>query len=509
MSFLKIKILIVSLLITCTVVFSQTVVQWYTSMGNFKAQLREDLVPITANNFIDLTNAKFYDNLIFHRVIQDFVIQDGDPNGDGTGGPGYAIPDEFHYDLDHNSPGALSMANAGPNTGGSQYFITVASLPYLNDHYSVFGKIIEGMDIVYNISYVPTTDDKPIIPVVIDSIRVIDPYPSEGVYVRNSIDDKILLYDEGLDVDISNIFADVDSNTVTATIESNSNPSVSTVTLNGSILSITAGNISQGESTVIIKGTAGEFFDTEEFTLSVYDPATYKVEDFETGNFTKYPWEFGSDDWFISDLEPRDGNYCIQSSDISNNQTAEIIIRMNYEADGKIIFWQKVSSQENSDYFKFLIDRNEMEKISGITTWRESSFSVSAGVHTFRWRYIKDNSGGSIDDCVWLDKITFEGGYPTSIDNSELKIQNSELYQNYPNPFNPSTDISFSIDRSQVVKLSVYNLSGQLVSDLVNKKLDTGFHKISFNASDLNSGIYFYTLEYEGFSETNKMLLIK
>ncbi|MCK4980204.1 MAG: T9SS type A sorting domain-containing protein, partial [Candidatus Delongbacteria bacterium] len=95
------------------------------------------------------------------------------------------------------------------------------------------------------------------------------------------------------------------------------------------------------------------------------------------------------------------------------------------------------------------------------------------------------------------------------IDNSELRIQNLELYQNYPNPFNPSTEISFSLDESQLVKLSVYNLSGQLVSELVNKKLDKGIHKINFNASDLNSGIYFYTLECEGFSETNKMLLIK
>jgi hypothetical protein len=182
---------------------------------------------------------------------------------------------------------------------------------------------------------------------------------------------------------------------------------------------------------------------------------------------------------------------------------------MNYESDGLVTFLHKISSQENSDFLEFWIDRNEMEKFSGVRTWRESTFPVSAGTHTFKWRYKKDISGYAADDCAWVDKITFEGGIPTSIDNSEIIIQNSELHQNYPNPFNPSTEISFSIDRSQEVKLSVYNLFGQLVSDLVNRKMDKGLHKINFNALDLNSGIYFYTLECEGFSETNKMLLVK
>lgn len=122
--FSKFRIFTLMLLFAGTV-FSQSVVQWYTSKGNFKAQIREDLVPITGGNFIDLTNAEFYDDLIFHRVIQGFVLQDGDPNGDGTGGPGYTIPDEFHPDLLHDGPGVLSMANAGPDTGGSQYFITL------------------------------------------------------------------------------------------------------------------------------------------------------------------------------------------------------------------------------------------------------------------------------------------------------------------------------------------------------------------------------------------------
>lgn len=159
--------------------YSQTVVQWYTSMGDFRAQLREDLVPVTAQNFITLTNSQFYDGFIFHRVISEFMIQDGCPNGNGTGGPGYTFDDEFHPDLRHDEPGILSMANAGPNTNGSQYFITVEPTPWLDDVHSIFGKIIDGMDVVYAISDVETnSNDKPIVDVVIDSIRVVVGTPS-------------------------------------------------------------------------------------------------------------------------------------------------------------------------------------------------------------------------------------------------------------------------------------------------------------------------------------------
>jgi cyclophilin family peptidyl-prolyl cis-trans isomerase len=155
---------------------SQTMVQWYTSMGNFNVQLREDLVPNTAQNFINLSNTNFYDSLLFHRVISGFMIQDGCPIGDGTGGPGYSFNDEFHPELNHNEAGILSMANSGPNTNGSQYFITVAPTTWLNNAHAVFGKVIDGLDVVFAISEVATNSmDRPLIDVTIDSIRVITP----------------------------------------------------------------------------------------------------------------------------------------------------------------------------------------------------------------------------------------------------------------------------------------------------------------------------------------------
>jgi len=147
--------------------------EWYTSMGEFRAVLRNDLTPITAQNFINLAERNFYDGLVFHRVIAGFMIQDGDPNGDGTGGPGYEFDDEITPLLTHDAPGVLAMANAGPNTNGSQYYITVAQTSWLDGGYTIYGRIIDSMANVFAISEVETdADDHPIVDVVIDSIRI-------------------------------------------------------------------------------------------------------------------------------------------------------------------------------------------------------------------------------------------------------------------------------------------------------------------------------------------------
>ncbi len=119
-----------------------------TNRGLIRFQLFTDEVPRTTQNFIDLAAKKFYDGIKFHRVIADFMIQTGDPTGTGSGGPGYKFKDEFHKDLRHDGPGVVSMANAGPNTNGSQFFITHVATPWLDGHHSVFGKVIEGMDVV-------------------------------------------------------------------------------------------------------------------------------------------------------------------------------------------------------------------------------------------------------------------------------------------------------------------------------------------------------------------------
>jgi peptidyl-prolyl cis-trans isomerase B (cyclophilin B) len=123
-----------------------------TSQGKIRLELFDDKVPKTVANFEKLANQGFYNGLKFHRVIKDFMIQTGCPRGTGTGGPGYTFADEFHPELKHSGPGILSMANAGPNTNGSQFFITHVATPWLDGKHSVFGKVIEGQDVVNKIA---------------------------------------------------------------------------------------------------------------------------------------------------------------------------------------------------------------------------------------------------------------------------------------------------------------------------------------------------------------------
>jgi peptidyl-prolyl cis-trans isomerase B (cyclophilin B) len=119
-----------------------------TEKGPVKVRLFAEEAPRTVNNFVFLARDGYFDGTTFHRVIADFMVQGGDPTGTGTGGPGYRIPDEFHPGLRHDKPGVLSMANAGPNTGGSQFFITHVATPWLDDRHAVFGEVVDGMEVV-------------------------------------------------------------------------------------------------------------------------------------------------------------------------------------------------------------------------------------------------------------------------------------------------------------------------------------------------------------------------
>jgi cyclophilin family peptidyl-prolyl cis-trans isomerase len=123
----------------------------HTDRGKIRIKLFSQEAPITVNNFVFLARQGYYDGTTFHRVIKNFMVQGGDPTGTGTGGPGYKIKDEFHPKLRHNKPGILSMANAGANTGGSQFFITHTPTPHLDNKHAVFGEVVEGMDVVNTI----------------------------------------------------------------------------------------------------------------------------------------------------------------------------------------------------------------------------------------------------------------------------------------------------------------------------------------------------------------------
>jgi peptidyl-prolyl cis-trans isomerase A (cyclophilin A) len=160
-----------------------------TSEGNFTARLFDKETPNTVANFSGLANGSkewtdprsgqkvkqpYYNGTIFHRVIDGFMIQGGDPLGQGTGGPGYTFGDEFHPTLRHSKVGILSMANRGPNTNGGQFFITLAATPWLDNKHSVFGEVVDGMDVVTKIGTTPTSKpgDRPLKPITIQSVVI-------------------------------------------------------------------------------------------------------------------------------------------------------------------------------------------------------------------------------------------------------------------------------------------------------------------------------------------------
>ena len=148
-------------------------IKFTTNKGVFVAEMFEDKAPLTTKNFIELVEKGFYDGIIFHRVIDGFMIQGGDPAGNGTGGPGYTIKDEFSSKLLHDGPGVISMANRGPNTGGSQFFITLRECKWLDGKHAVFGKVSKGMDVVYKIGKTATdSNDKPLEPVIIKKVTI-------------------------------------------------------------------------------------------------------------------------------------------------------------------------------------------------------------------------------------------------------------------------------------------------------------------------------------------------
>ena len=161
----------------------------HTNHGDIEVRLFDERAPTTVENFVGLATGEkewedpnsgatkrdepLYDDVLFHRIIEGFMIQGGDPTGTGRGGPGYSFDDEFHDELRHEGPGVLSMANSGPNTNGSQFFITLDATPHLDDRHAVFGEVIDGMDVVEEIGSVATDgNDKPLSDVVLESVTV-------------------------------------------------------------------------------------------------------------------------------------------------------------------------------------------------------------------------------------------------------------------------------------------------------------------------------------------------
>ncbi len=189
------KLILLVLLGAIPVAFAQqkplrsgTYAHFETSMGTFTAELETRLAPKTVENFIGLaTGTKawkdprtgetvmgkpFYEGLLFHRVVDGYLIQSGDPTGTGIGGPGYTIPDEFSAQLRHDRAGILSMGNRGPKSGGSQFFVTLQAMTELNSVHSAFGNVVRGMDVVRKIGSTRTKNERPVTPIILQKVRI-------------------------------------------------------------------------------------------------------------------------------------------------------------------------------------------------------------------------------------------------------------------------------------------------------------------------------------------------
>lgn len=513
--------------------YSQTVVQWYTSMGDFRAQLREDLVPVTAQNFIDLSNANFYDDLIFHRVIIEFMIQDGCPNGNGSGGPGYSFDDEFHPDLRHDEPGILSMANSGPNTNGSQYFITVVPTTWLDDLHAVFGKIIDGMDVVYAISEVETnSNDKPLIDVVIDSIRVVtgDPQvivtaPLPATKLNGSIENEIT-WDSEFIADVKIEFSSNNGSSWTDIVESTS--------ANTRSYTWPAPNISSSECLIKISDVANpSVFDITDasFTLCELDLIVPNGFGFyRVGSTVEINWESElvgditlaykssfSGEWVtIEEGVPASNNSFIWIPEIATNWCKVSIKEDSFpdvydESDNQFIVFQldlTAPTGGESLAGESLYEITwESEIISSVNiefssdnglNWSTVSEGTTAGNSVFEWTvpninsnecYIKLTTPG-LDDLFSINETAFSIDEFTGISDQSQK-SNFDLTIS-PNPVLDEALILYSINKNNLgsLKVEIYNAQGEMVymRDLRDNK--PGDHLLKLDLPELPNGLY-------------------
>lgn len=528
---------------------TQTVVQWYTNMGDFRAQLREDLVPVTAQNFIDLSNAHFYDDFIFHRVISGFMIQDGCPNGNGTGGPGYSFDDEFHPDLRHDEPGILSMANAGPDTNGSQYFITVAPTTWLDDVHAVFGKIIDGMEIVYAISEVETySNDKPIIDVIIDSIRVVVGEPDIALIAPiggtkwNSFVDNEITWESEFVADVKIEFSSDNGANWTDIVESTSANTRSYTWEASNIVSteclIRISDVANGD---IISMTNAPFTLCQ---LNLLEPNGFNV--FRVGTPVEITWESDlvnelsfyyksseSGDWIFIDegISAEDNSYLwtpeVASSwcKVKISETEFPSISEESEFRFYVYLLELTSPQggeniEGLSEFSITWDREitpsvkiEFSSDNG-ETWATEVGSISAGDLEYLWTVPNISS----DEC--FIKLSIPGSPELlSINQTAFTIYqalgiNDQLTSDRlastisPNPVFDKLNISFLAEESwtSTGTIEIYTAKGELVLSNAERIKSFGNQNIILDVQELPQGLYMLKLSFEGKTSSKKFI---
>ncbi|MBI9066006.1 MAG: peptidylprolyl isomerase [Salinivirgaceae bacterium] len=514
---------------------AQTMVQWYTSMGNFNVQLREDLVPNTVQNFLDLTNSGFYDDLIFHRVISEFMIQDGDPLGTGYGGPGYTFDDEFHPDLIHDVPGILSMANSGPNTNGSQYFITVIATPWLNNVHSIFGKVIDGMDVVFAISEVATnTNGKPLVDVVIDSIRVITP-GTKILELTSPIEGSVFLagkkqmitwnsqYIADVDIEFSTdngVTWELIADSITCNLKSfkwqtpdslYNECKIRIADASDPLLNDEGGVFSFGRLN-LVSPTAGTFLGGDDMTISFTSEAIEYI-DIDYRDTVDGEWYSGVDsistiggsyNWLIPEVVTDKFKIRIYpSGNPSDAETSMVnikVCKLNLLSPlGGEVFLQDSTYAINWDSELIYSLSLEYSIDDGIS-WTDIENGVLAADSTYAWTVPNINS----DKC--FVKVYYNGkpelyrmnSLPFAIGESvsviEVNTKDAFHFEIYPNPSHSKIQLSYTLKTSSNVSMYLCDNSGKVLTNLENQWKSSGKHKVEYNVNKLRPGTYYIVL---------------
>ncbi len=247
---------------------------------------------------------------------------------------------------------------------------------------------------------------------------------------------------------------------------------------------------------------SGEYNAQSNFNLGV----GIIVEDFETGDFTAFDWEFsGNQPWTISDINTFEGDYCAKSGAIGNNSSSALLLSLYVLSDGEVSFFRKVSSENGYDYLRFYIDDELKEVWSGEVDWAEASYPVTEGIHIFKWIYIKDSheTGGS--DCAWLDYIVLPPFTPTTSINENQKQE--FVFNVYPNPCNDEFYIESKNSNFSDIQICIYNNIGQKINNINSTISENG--KMTINTSELKVGIYYYILKSNKLFGSGKILLVR
>jgi hypothetical protein len=229
------------------------------------------------------------------------------------------------------------------------------------------------------------------------------------------------------------------------------------------------------------------------------------LEDWETAGFGNFQWSFDGDaDWFITETVPYEGVYCVQSGNINDNQSSEMLLSVDVLTDGEISFFKRVSSEAGYDFLDFYIDNVKLGSWAGTEPWSEEVYPMTAGTHLVRWSYSKDVYVSSGSDCAWLDMIIFP---PITLPvGMEQFTRNINEVQAYPNPFNDHFYLSFSLNETSRVNLTLFNAVGQQISSTSLGTYMSGSYVNKVSGEGMKKGVYYYQMEVNGILHTGKLI---